>query len=90
MKLEPLGDTVVVKATTAEEKKYGSLIIPDTATEKPVTGEILAVGNGEEVQKSLKVGDMVIYKWYGTNDFTIDNEDFMVIELKDILAKVVA
>lgn len=65
MKLEPLGDRVIVKATESQEKKYGSIIIPDTVKEKPQTGQIIAIGTDDDVKENLKVGDQVIYAKYG-------------------------
>jgi len=89
MKLEPLGDRVVIKASTVEEKKYGSIIIPDTAKEKPQTGEIIAVGTGDDLAKlNLAVGDQVIYAKYGGTEISLDNEEYMILGHGDILAKV--
>lgn len=90
MKLEPLGDRVVIKASVVEEKKYGSIIIPDTAKEKPQTGEIVAVGNGDDLAKlNLKVGDQVIYAKYGGTEISLDHVEYMILSHSDVLAKVV-
>ncbi|MBT3233473.1 MAG: co-chaperone GroES [Calditrichaeota bacterium] len=88
MKLEPLGDRVVIKASIVEEKKYGSIIIPDTAKEKPQTGEIIAIGTDDDVKDNLKVGDQVIYAKYGGTEISLDNEDYIILGYGDILAKV--
>jgi len=88
MKLEPLGDRVVIKASEAEEKKYGSIIIPDTAKEKPQTGEIIAIGTDDDVKENLKVGDTVIYAKYGGTEISLDNEDYIILSYSDVLAKV--
>ena len=88
MKLEPLGDRGVIKASIVEEKKYGSIIIPDTAKEKPQTGEIIAIGTDDDVKDNLKVGDQVIYAKYGGTEISLDNEDYIILGYGDILAKV--
>lgn len=88
MKLEPLGDRVVIKASVVEEKKYGSIIIPDTAKEKPQTGEIIAIGTDDDVKENLKVGDQVIYAKYGGTEISLDNVDYIILSYSDILAKV--
>jgi len=88
MNLHPLGDRVVITAHAAEEKKYGSIIIPDTAKEKPQTGEIVAVGTDEDVVKNLKVGDTVIYAKYGGTEISVDNTDYIILSYNDVLAKV--
>ncbi|MBD3166760.1 co-chaperone GroES [bacterium] len=89
MELHPLGDRVVIKATEAtEEKRVGGIIIPDTAKEKPQTGEIVALGTDDEVKENLKVGDKVIYAKYGGTEVTLDGEDFLILGYADVLAKV--
>ncbi len=88
MKLEPLADRVVIQSIEPEEKKYGSIIIPDTAKEKPQTGRIVAVGTDEEVQKNLKEGDTIIYAKYGGTEISLDNQDYIILSYNDVLAKV--
>ena len=88
MKLEPLGDRVVVKVSEPEEKNVGGIIIPDTVKEKPVMGEIVAVGTDEEVKENLKVGDRVIYAKYGGTEVEIDKEELIILSYGDVLAKV--
>jgi chaperonin GroES len=87
----PLHDRVLVRRIEAEEKTPGGIIIPDTAKEKPVEGEVLAVGagardeNGRIVPLDVKVGDRVLLgKWAGT-DVIIDGEDRLIIKEADIL-----
>lgn len=87
MKLSPLGDRVVIQASEAEEKTYGSIIIPDTAKEKPQTGKVMAIGTDEDVVANLKEGDTVIYRKYGGTEISLDNEDYIILEYSDILAK---
>ena len=88
MKLEPLGDRVVVKVHEPEEKKVGGIIIPDTVKEKPVMGEIVAIGTDDEVKENLKVGDRVIYAKYGGTEVEIDGEELIILAYADVLAKV--
>ena len=87
----PLHDRVLVRRIEAEEKTPGGIIIPDTAKEKPVEGEVLAVGagardeNGRIVPLDVRVGDRVLVgKWAGT-DVIIDGEDRLILKEADIL-----
>jgi chaperonin GroES len=87
----PLHDRVLVRRIEAEEKTPGGIIIPDTAKEKPVEGEVLAVGagardeNGRIVPLDVKVGDRVLFgKWAGA-DVIIDGEDRLILKEADIL-----
>ncbi|MFQ3622571.1 MAG: co-chaperone GroES [Acetobacteraceae bacterium] len=91
MKFRPLHDRVVVKRVTAEEKTAGGIIIPDTAKEKPMEGEIVAVGpgarneKGELVPLEVKEGDRVLFgKWSGT-EVKIDGEDLLIMKESDIM-----
>jgi len=91
MKFRPLHDRVVVKRIDAEEKTAGGIIIPDTAKEKPMQGEIIAVGSGARgedgkvVALDVKVGDRVLFgKWSGT-EVKIDGEDLLIMKESDII-----
>ena len=92
MQLKPLGDRVVVKATEAEEKTRGGIILPDTAKDKPQEGEVVAVGpgrvldNGTRVTPDVKVGDKVIYSKYGGTEIKVDDVEYLVIRESDLLA----
>ncbi|MCB5270849.1 MAG: co-chaperone GroES [Candidatus Cloacimonetes bacterium] len=89
MKLRPIEDHVVAKvATSTEEKTYGGLIIPDTAKEKPQIAEIIAVGNDEDLQKIVKVGDKVLYGKYAGTEIELDGDKFLILAKSDILAVV--
>ena len=90
----PLHDRVLVKRVEAEEKTPGGIIIPDTAKEKPVEGEVLAVGPGARDETGtvrpldVKVGDHVLFgKWAGT-EVIIDGEDRLILKEADILGVV--
>jgi len=92
--IRPLGDRVVIKRLESEEKTSGGLIIPETAKEKPVKGEVLSVGpgvrndSGQIMPMELKVGDHVFFgKWSGT-EIKIGSEDFLIMKESDILATI--
>ena len=91
MKFRPLHDRVVVKRIDAEEKTKGGIIIPDTAKEKPMQGEILAVGpgargeDGKLIPIDVKTGDRVLFgKWSGT-EVKLDGEDLLIMKESDIM-----
>ena len=93
VKLQPLGDRVVVKPIEKEEITKGGIILPDTAKEKPQEGEILAVGpgrlteDGKRIAIDVKVGDRVIYAKYGGTEIKIEDEELVILRETDILAK---
>lgn len=94
MRLTPLGDRVVVRQIDAEEVTASGIVLPDTAQEKPLRGEVLAVGSGryddgERVPLGVAVGDEVIYTKYGGTEVTIDGDDLLILRESDILAKAV-
>ena len=92
MSLQPLEDRIVVRPAEAEEKTASGLVIPDTAKEKPQQGEVLAVGPGrigddnDRVPMDIKVGDTVVYSKYGGTEITIDGEDLLILQGRDVLA----
>jgi chaperonin GroES len=96
VKLQPLGDRVVVKPVEGEEVTKGGIILPDTAKEKPQEGKVLAVGpgrlseDGKRIAMEVKVGDVVLYVKYGGTEVKIDGEELMILSEKDILAKKVS
>ena len=93
IKLQPLGDRVLVKPIEKEEKTKSGIYLPDTAKEKPQEGEVLAVGpgkmtdDGKRIPMDLKVGDRVIYAKYGGTEIKIDDVEMMILRESDILAK---
>lgn len=88
MNIKPLADRVLVKPAVAEEK-IGGIIIPDTAKEKPLKGEVLAVGNGtKDEDMILKVGDVVLYGKYSGTEVDIDGETYLIMRQSDVLAVV--
>ena len=88
MKIVPLDDRVLVQRLDAPEQKVGSIIIPDTAKEKPQMGLVKAVGQDEELQELIKEGDKVVFAKYSGSDFEIDGEEFIILQRADILGKI--
>lgn len=92
MKVKPLSDRVVVRPMEQEEVKQGSIIIPDTAKEKPMQGEVVAVGpgkisdSGSKLAMEVKKGDKVLYGKYAGTEVTIDGKDYLILRESDILA----
>ena len=95
MNLQPLDDRIVVRPGESEERTASGLVIPDTAKEKPQQGEVLAVGpgrrsdtTGELLPMDVKTGDTVVYSKYGGTEYTVDGEDLLILNARDVLAKV--
>ena len=95
MNLQPLDDRIVVKPGESEETTASGLVIPDTAQEKPQQGEVLAVGpgkrsedSGELVPLDIAVGDTVVYSKYGGTEITSEGEDVLILNARDVLAKI--
>mgnify|MGYP003958449351 FL=1 len=92
MKVKPLHDRVIVKRVEEEEKTKGGIIIPDTAKEKPVEGEILAVGegkvgdDGKKIALEVKPGDKVLFGKYAGTEIQIDDEEHLIMREDDIIA----
>jgi chaperonin GroES len=92
MKIKPLADRLVVKPAQAEEKTKGGIILPDTAKEKPVIGEVVAVGTGKVLENGtrqpldVKVGDRVLYGKYSGTEVTLDGEEYMIMRESDLFA----
>jgi chaperonin GroES len=92
MNIKPLADRVVVKPAPAEEMTASGIIIPDTAKEKPMQGEIVAAGKGKTsdegkfVPMELKVGDKVLYGKYSGTEVTIEGEDYLIMRESDVYA----
>ena len=87
MKLQPIGDRVLLKVEAAETKTAGGLIIPDTAQEKTQTGKVVAVGDDKDAIK-VKKGDKVMFDKYAGTTIKIDGEDHLVVKMQDIIATV--
>ena len=89
--IKPLEDRIVVKPSDAEQTTASGLVIPDTAKEKPQEGEVVAVGpgrfdDGVRVPMDVKVGDVVLYSKYGGTEVKYNNDEYLVLSARDILA----
>ena len=91
--LQPVDERVVIKPLEEKEKKVGSIIIPETAKERPQIGEVIALGDdvpkkegGKLLSEILKVGDKVVYSKYGGTEIKIEDEEFLIVNRSDILA----
>ncbi|HBC55837.1 MAG TPA: co-chaperone GroES [Gammaproteobacteria bacterium] len=94
MKIRPLHDRVIVRRMEEEKKSAGGIVIPDTATEKPVEGEIIAVGNGKILENGesrpvdVKVGDKILFGKYAGTEVKVDGDELLVLREDDIMAVV--
>jgi chaperonin GroES len=87
MSIKPLADRVLVKPASAEAKTIGGIIIPDSAKEKPLKGEVVAAGNGtKDEDMILKPGDKVLYGKYAGTEIEWDNEQYLIMRQSDVLA----
>ena len=92
MKLRPLHDRVIVKRMEEERMSAGGIVIPDSATEKPVRGEVLAVGNGkildngEKRPLDISIGDTVLFGKYSGTEVKVEGEELLVMREEDIMA----
>ncbi len=92
MKLRPLHDRVIIKRLEAETKSAGGIVIPDTATEKPIKGEVVAVGTGKILEDgkvralAVKAGDKVLFGKYSGTEVKVDGEELLVMREEDLVA----
>ncbi len=92
MNIRPLHDRVLLKRLDEQESKIGSIIVPDTAKEKPQQAEVMGVGsgklleNGERASMAVKVGDKVLFGKYSGSDIKIEGEEYLVVREDEILA----
>jgi chaperonin GroES len=91
-KIRPLHDRVIVKREEDERKSPGGIVIPDTATEKPIKGRIIAVGKGKIMENGdvrpldVKIGDKVLFGKYSGTEVKVDGDDVLVMREEDIMA----
>ncbi len=86
-KIQPLADRVLIRPVAAEEKTIGGIIIPDSAKEKPLRGEVIAVGNGTKDEAMvLNAGDQVLYGKYAGTELEYEGEKFLIMRQSDVLA----
>lgn len=94
VRLEPLGERIVIKPIEQEQTTKGGIYLPDTAKEKPQEGEVLAVGPGRltdeggRIPMDLTVGDRVIYSKYAGTEYKDGDEEYLILRESDILAKI--
>ena len=87
MNIKPLADRVLVVPAPAEERTIGGIIIPDTAKEKPLKGEVVAVGNGTKDEEMIvKVGDTILYGKYAGTELELEGTKYLIMRQSDILA----
>jgi chaperonin GroES len=92
MKIRPLHDRVVIRRTEEERKSPGGIVIPDTATEKPIRGKVVAVGKGKILESGevrpldLKVNDEILFGKYSGTEIKVDGEDLVVMREDDVIA----
>jgi chaperonin GroES len=89
--LKPLEDKIVIKISEPETVTASGLVLPDTATEKPQEGEVLAVGpgrfeGGKRIELDVKVGDKVLYSKYGGTEVKYEGQEYLIVSARDILA----
>ena len=94
LKIQPLGDRVIIKALEPKEVRKGGIIIPDTAKEKPQEGEVMAAGKGRTTEDGklipmeLKTGDRVLYGKYSGTEIKINDEEYLIMKEEDVLGLV--
>ena len=94
MRIEPLGEKIVVKRTDAEEVTSGGIVVPDSAQEKPAEGKVLSVGegrmlpNGSRAKPQIGEGDRVLFSSYAGTEIDVDGQDLLIMSESDILAVV--
>lgn len=91
MKIKPLSDRVVIRPLEEMETKKGSIIIPDTAKERPMQGEVIEAGpgrteDGNKVPMEVKKGDKVLYGKYSGTEVTVDDTEYLIMRESDVLA----
>ena len=87
MNIKPLADRVLILPAPVEEKTIGGIIIPDSAKEKPLRGEVIAVGNGTKNEEMiLKAGDQVLYGKYAGTELDLDGTKYLIMRQSDVLA----
>lgn len=88
MIIEPLGARVLIRPLEQETMTKSGIILPETAKEKPQQGRIEAVGNSEEMQSGLAVGDLVLFAKYSGNEIEVDGQKYIIMEENDVLARI--
>ena len=91
--IKPLGSRLIVKPIKEDEKTKAGILLPDTAEkEKPIKGEVVAIGSGKILENGqretidLKVGDKILFEKYGSDEYKLDDEEFLVVEFDKVVA----
>ena len=88
MKIKPLGKRVLIKPVKEEERTAGGIYIPETAKEKKKQGIVVEVGTTEEKEFPVKKGDVILYAGYSSEELEVDGEKYLILETKDVIAKI--
>ncbi|NJD77292.1 MAG: co-chaperone GroES [Candidatus Methanoperedens sp.] len=88
MKIKPIGKRVLIKPVKEEERTRGGIYIPETAKEKKKQGLVVETGTVEEREFPVKKGDMILYTGYSSEELEIEGEKYLILESKDVIAKI--
>ena len=92
MKIQPLGDRILVEVLEAKEKTKGGIVLPDTAKEKPQEAKVIAVGkgrtadDGKNIPLEIKAGDKILFGKYSGTEITVDDKEYLIMKEEDVLA----
>ncbi|MBN1354455.1 MAG: co-chaperone GroES [Candidatus Omnitrophica bacterium] len=92
MKIQPLGERIMVEVLEAKEKTKGGIVLPDTAKEKPQEAKVIAVGkgrvgeDGKNIPLELKAGDKILFGKYSGTEITVDDKEYLILKEEDVLA----
>ncbi len=86
MKVQPIDDRLLIQPIEEEEQRVGSIIIPDTAKEKPRMGKVIAVGTDEDIKEIFKEGDRILFAKYAGDEIKIDGQEYLIVQRSDVLA----
>ncbi|MCZ7356169.1 MAG: co-chaperone GroES [Candidatus Methanoperedens sp.] len=88
MKIKPIGKRVLIKPMKEEEKTKGGIFIPETAKEKKKQGIVVELGTVEEKEFPIKKGDIILYAGYSSEEMEVDGEKYLILDTKDVIAKI--
>ncbi|VVB92456.1 10 kDa chaperonin [uncultured archaeon] len=88
MKIKPLGKRILIKPVKEEEKTRGGIFIPETAKEKKKQGIVMEIGTVEDKEFPVKKGDVILYTGYSSEELEVDGEKYLILESKDVIAKI--
>lgn len=88
MQIKPVGKRVLIKPVKEEEKTKGGIFIPETAKEKKKQGIVIEIGNIDEKETPIKKGNIILYSGYSSEEMEIEGEKYLILDAKDIIAKI--